>query len=158
MKVNCLNNNLFHPLMLKRLKCLFFFIRIRTGNEWCFFVFLSVCVIIVSCSFYQNVWYCLFIIRNCKILMKKYSPYSLEWNPDTMQRMRLVAKPSLHCCWARRTYWKFSHTDSMTIQYFLFTRGKLGVPHRVPASVVEPCGGNYKQNIQATIYFKNINS
>ena len=25
---------------------------------------------------------------------KTYSPYSLEWNPDTIRRMRLVAKPS----------------------------------------------------------------
>ena len=41
---------------------------------------------------------------------KIYSPYSLEWNPDTIRRMPLVVKPSLRGCWARRRSWKLTGT------------------------------------------------
>ena len=81
-----------------------------------------------------------------KILNEKdtHLSYRLEWNPNTIRRMRLVTKPSLRGCWARRTCWrltgttvtcapsfiksrKFSHTNnSTTIRYFFFTRGTLG--------------------------------
>ena len=47
-----------------------------------------------------------------KILSDKntHLSYRLEWNPDTIRRMRLVAKPSLRGCWARRACWKLTGT------------------------------------------------